>query len=153
MIDISATVIGAEGVIARFDDVASAMRNRLRLKLDSLGHQIAAIAQGNAPSKTGTMRAGIRPIFTETLTQLKESIIAPWPALALEYGVVNHGGAHNKNAGRGKRGKKARLHELRSQGQWRIEPRPFMAPAIASMRQRIDDELAGALEEVAQENQ
>jgi hypothetical protein len=56
-----------------------------------------------------------------------------------------HGGARNKNKGKGKRGKLSRLHELRSQGMWRIQPRPFMSTALDSIRDQIGAELAAAL--------
>jgi|GEM_PF-4452001 len=153
MIEIIGTVT-TDGVAERFNNAADTIRARLRRTLAGLAEQVRDRARASAPVKTGTMAAGISVRFTETLTEIRATIKAPSPALFLEHGTVNHGGAHNRNAVRGKKAKLHALHALRATGSFRIQPRPFLGPALSAMRQTIEADLAtaanGAAEEASQ---
>lgn len=144
MIDIIGTVT-TEGVAERFRDAGDAIRERIRRTLSQLSAEGVSRAQAGAPVKSGDMRGGIQALYVETMTEQRAIIKAPHPALWLEHGVVAHGGGHNRNLGKGKKGKLRNLHELRAAGTWRIKPRPFMGPALTSMRSQIEADLSAAI--------
>lgn len=149
-IEIQALVVGNEEIRQSFLDIGSSIRERLRRVLADAGQEIASAAAGAAPMRTGKLAGSIRPALVETGNKLTESI-APrgrYGSLIgrlMEFGVVSHGGASNRNAAGGKRAKVRRVRELRAAGQYRIAPRPFMGPAYDSLRSRVEAEIEAAV--------
>jgi len=140
------TTVSNEGLLRRFEHAGSAIRARIRTALGYIGQQVADRARAGAPHRTGDLQGSIAPFYVETQNKQAEVIKAgAFYAIFLEHGTVSHGGAHNKNAGKGKKAKLSRLHQLRAQGVWRIQPRPFMSPALAALRSQIHADLSAAL--------
>jgi hypothetical protein len=145
LIEVTASV-AHESVDRRLNNAAEAIRDRIRKALGRIGEDIASTARLTAPSRSGALRSSIAPIYVETVEQQKEVVKAgEFYAVFLEHGTVMHGGAHNKNTGKGKRGRLAHLHLRRANALWRIQPHPFLSPVIDAMRDQIEARIAEAI--------
>lgn len=137
----------------KFQAIDEALRVQLRRALDKVGQEMRAAARALAPRRSGKLASSIRARFAEMGDTLQETVRpTKFYAKFLEYGVVRHGTQSNKAVGVGlgrtvKRAKVARVRELRSLGAWRVEPHPFMRPALHSMEQRIHNAIGEALAE------
>lgn len=158
MIDVSAEVEGAAEVRAGFDAAATSVRGRVRESLIRAGGMVRDAARGTTAFKDGPnaqLRNSINMRLAEDASRGVLSVtIKPSDhvGLFLEGGVVNYGTSGNKRTVVGRRAsaadkqRRVRFREaLAAQGGWRIEPRPFMAPAWASVRDRVANMLEAAV--------
>lgn len=146
MITVETRIIGDEDVRQRFLDTGSRVRNKIRAAMMSIGEEIQAQARAAAPVLTGRLRNSIKLKLLEQDGRIKVRVGPPiFYGKFLEFGVVNHGGLRNANERLSKLGKVHRVRDLRARGQWRIAPRPFMAPAIERITARINPSLDAAL--------
>jgi len=143
-----------DGSKERFDAIDEALRVHLRRAMAEVGAELRDAARSLAPRRKkggGALARSIRARFREMGDDLIETVRpTKFYGKFLEFGVVNHGTQSNKAIGVGhgmtvKRAKVARVRHLRSLGQWRITPRPFMRPALHSMEQRIREAVGNAL--------
>lgn len=159
------SVTGDAELKERFAHVGSTLRAKLREALFEAGGQLKSAARGLAPvlanpakankqTVAGALRDSIDARLIETLDSMTMTVRpSAFYAQIIEGGAVSHGGRNNKNTpdpwvkgGKNrKRAKVDRVTALRAAGQWRVQPRPFMKPAMASLRSRIDQQLAEAV--------
>jgi len=151
LFEIQSQVIGQAAVAQGFIDVNSRVRSRLRKELMDIGARVAMAAQAAAPKDTGKLAKSIKASLKETGNKMTEQIRAGKKyGIFLEKGVVFHGTKGNRRVGgHSTKGAIKRLHLLRSSGNWRIRPRPFMMPAFDAMREQIQERLHAVVSEAA----
>lgn len=140
-------ILGAEDVAAGLMDAASLITQRLLITMTALGTEVANVARGLAPRRSGALQASIRPRVRWTKTGVS-LLVKPGKFYGqfVEFGVVNHGTGHvNKRPSGNKAFQYHRVRQLRAAGQWRQKPHPFMAPARDLMRKRIEDRISEAI--------
>jgi HK97 gp10 family phage protein len=146
------SVIGDKEIKQMFADAFSVMRTNLREALALIGSIVRDRAAARAPRETGALAASIRARLLETAERIIESV-APtrFYARFLEFGVVAHGTTRNHSALGSKIKRVEHIRTLRSSGQYRIQPHPFMGPASAAVRSQIDAMLQAAVNKVPDE--
>lgn len=158
---LTATVIGGEQLKQRFLDLAGGIRARIRSTLSAVGATIRDAIAANTPIKSGAGAASWRASIRETNDRIALTV-APGKFYLrfLEFGVVNHGTRNNTRALSAaqlkkvnvRRGLVQRVRELRSQGQYRIAPRPFAGPVAEVMIPAAQDQINVAIAEALQES-
>lgn len=153
-ISVTTSVVGDAAIKQRFLDFGDSVRERLRRTLTDLGKQVRDAAAAAAPRKTGKLADSIRAKLVENDKSMTETVRpSEFYARFMEFGTVNHGTARNRAAAGGKRAKVRRVRELRAQGAYRIRPRPFMGPAMESVRARVEESIRRAVSDsVAEAN-
>lgn len=146
MIQLHAAVVGDAEAKAGFLNVESAIRNRVRGALVELGRGGQQLAQGWAPKLTGKMSAAISLKLSESDKRMSVTVAPKGRqtliARLMEFGVVSHPtGSHRDHGVRGVR----TVRWLRSTGQYRVSPRPFMGPAEEAIRGRVQGTLEAAV--------
>lgn len=165
MISVSGRVLNREEVLARIRTKGDAVRDRVAKALRLIGAEVVALAQAKAPvlkkPRADRVAGALRDSIKATVTGVGKTWygdaggqdgglrlrVAPreWYARFPERGVVDHATNHNKSLKGGKRAKGFRLGMLRSAGQWRIPPRPYMQPAFDAVSGRIESAIADAI--------
>lgn len=149
-------VVGDAEIKQAFSAVGGRLRERLRAELVALGLEAQQVARGLAPVRTGALRQSIGVVLSETDRKLTLRV-APqgkrnFIGRLIEYGVVAHGTANNRlTAGGSRRARALAVSSRRAAGLYRISPRPFMAPADALLRAKLDGAMALAVDRAAQE--
>lgn len=156
MLNVQTSVIGDDAVKAQFAELGSSVRTRVRAALRALGREAQQVAQSHAPWKTGALIDSIKVRLSNGEGNSLTMTVQPtgkrnFVGRLMEFGVVNHGWANNKALRGNKRSMAEIVRTRRAAGLYRVEPRPFMAPAEAVVRSKIDAVLGAALDAAAKE--
>lgn len=160
MIKVDTRVIGTAEIRARFLRTGDAIRDRIRRAIVAAGQDVKAAAQAGAPRKTGALANSIGVKVTENDAKMTVRVApSKFYGRFLEFGVVAGKAPAQATGIRGffglkETGRQAahRISHMKAAGKYRIQPRPFMAPAIDRVRAQIDASLDAALAQALSEN-
>lgn len=159
---IDAVVLGNDLIKTRFLNLGDSLRTNLRTALLNAGKMIQGAESALAPRATGKLADTIRVSLVETGTSMSVTVRpSKFYAQFMEFGVVNHGSRNNSARGglktKGKlkltvrRQLVERVRELRSKGQYRIQPRHFIERAWAAQQAAANAEVARAVTDAVNE--
>lgn len=161
-LNITATVVGDVALKQRFLDLGDSVRGRVRGALLNAGRMIQAAEASLAPRASGALADTIKVKLLEANTLMAITVRpSKFYAQFMEFGVVNHGSRNNKASGGlgpngkltkgGKFRRALRVRELRSQGQYRIQPKHFIERAWEATEAAANAGIAKAVSDAVSE--
>lgn len=165
---ISGYLVGDRELLAKFDRAGPAIKAEVDLTVQKLGYALQLRVQSNylrgpRPAKLGVETGRLLRSITQTGGDGRSRFVstattatyyvgtnveygAPW-----EYGFIRKVGAGARGGPRTLMGKALESYIAKHPpGSKQVPARPFLAPALADLRQQITDELAAALKRGAE---